>query len=409
MQIYEIFITYASTLFIFTIFISMMKLKEILNNLVSESLATAKKRFLDKGLVSVDVFNDAKELDTTPTKKYIEKMLDLYVKDDSKGLKGIASVIMKFDDLLTKNKITGEKDIMKYTSLEDVTKAIGTSETTTVEKEAEELKKYGSQVIIDNEDLLVIIPREKKNSCKWGKDTSWCTTSAGADYYYRYTQDHSITLYYIFVKNTELLKDYDDKYGKMAVSVYPGGTKECFDKEDEEMEFSDVLKITGLNPEVFKPDPNKKNEMFEKLKELNMSIDKLKQNSDGTYDYNGDIEIPYTFMGNSLEALPVKLKRVDGDFMCSYTTITTLKGSPKEVTGNFYCANTDITSLKGSPEVVGGDFICDRNSQLSSLKGAPKTIGGSFTCQKTPKVSESEKEWAKQNLDPDYGFYFDEE
>ena len=88
----------------------MIKLKEILNNLVSESLATAKKRFLDKRLVSVDVFNDAKELDTTPTKKYIEKMLDLYVKDDSKGLKGIASVIMKFDDLLIKNKITGEKD-----------------------------------------------------------------------------------------------------------------------------------------------------------------------------------------------------------------------------------------------------------------------------------------------------------
>ena len=386
----------------------MIKLKEILNNLVSESLATAKKRFLDKRLVSVDVFNDAKELDTTPTKKYIEKMLDLYVKDDSKGLKGIASVIMKFDDLLIKNKITGEKDIMKYTSLEDVTKAIGTSETTTVEKEAEELKKYGSQVIIDNEDLLVIIPREKKNSCKWGKDTSWCTTAAGADYYYRYTQDHGITLYYIFVKNIELLKG-NDKYGKMAVSVYPGGTKECFDKEDEDMKFSDVLKVTGLKPDIFKSDPNKKNEMFEKLKELDMSIDKLKQNSDGTYDYNGDIEIPYTFMGNSLEALPVKLRRVNGDFMCAYTTITTLKGGPTGVTGHFSCTNTDITSLEGSPDVVGGDFICDRNSKLSSLKGATKIIGGSFTCKKTPKVSESEKEWAKQHINAEYGFYFDEE
>ena len=392
----------------------MIKLKEILNNLLSESLATAKKRFLDKRLVSVDVFNDAKELDTTPTKKYIEKMLDLYVKDDSKGLKGIASVIMKFDDLLIKNKITGEKDIMKYTSLEDVTKAIGTSETTTVEKEAEELKKYGSQVIIDNEDILVIIPREKKNSCKWGKDTSWCTTAAGADYYYDYTQNYGITLYYIFVKNIELLKG-NDNYSKMAVSVYPGGNKECFDKEDEDMKFSDVLKITGLKPDVFKPDPNKKNEMFEKLKELDMSIDKLKQNSDGTYDYNGDIEIPYTFMfnhanmGNSLEALPIKLRKVDGDFICSYTTITTLKGGPTGVTGHFSCTNTNITSLEGSPDVVGGDFICDRNSKLSSLKGATKIIGGSFTCQKTPKVSESEKAWAKQNINAEYGFYFDEE
>ena len=386
----------------------MLQLKLILREMVMESLANAKKRFLDTGLVSVDVFNDAKELDITPTKKYIEKILDLYIKDDSKGLKGIVSIILRFDDLLTKNKIAGEKDIMKYKSLEDINKVIGASEVTTIEKEAEELKKYGSQVIVDNDDLLVIIPREKKNSCKWGKDTSWCTTAAGADYYYDYTQNHGITLYYIFVKNIELLKG-DYGYGKMAVSVYPGGTKECFDKNNEDMEFSDVLKITGLKPEVFKPDPNKKNEMFEKLKELDMSIDKLKQNSDGTYDYNGDIDIPYTFMGDSLGALPIKLRRVDGDFICSYTTITTLKGGPKEVTGNFYCTNTDITSLEGSPEVVGGDFICNKNSKLSSLKGAPKTIGGSFTCEHTPKVSESEKEWAKQNLDPDYGFYFDEE
>jgi hypothetical protein len=386
----------------------LIRLTDLFNSIILESLATAKKRFLDKGLVDANEFETANKLDMTPTKKYIEKMLDLYVKGDSKDLKAIASTIMKFDDLLTKNKITGEKDIMKYKSLDDITKIIGSSETTTVEKEAEDLKRYGSQVIVDTEDLLVIIPREKKNSCKWGKDTSWCTTAVGADYYYRYTQEHGITLYYIFVKNPKLLNGID-KYGKMAVSVFPGGTKECFDKTDNDMEFSDVIKITGLKPEIFKPDPNKKDEMFEKLKEVDMSIDKLKQNSDGTYDYNGDIEIPYTFMDNSLEALPVKLRRVNGDFMCAYTTINTLKGGPKEVTGHFSCTNTDITSLEGSPEVVGGDFICDRNSQLSSLKGAPKIIGGSFTCQKTPKVSESEKEWAKQHINAEYGFYFDED
>jgi hypothetical protein len=385
-----------------------IRLTDLFHTIILESLATAKKRFLDKGLVDANEFETANKLDMTPTKKYIEKMLDLYVKGDSKDLKAIASTIMKFDDLLTKNKITGEKDIMKYKSLDDITKIIGSSETTTVEKEAEDLKRYGSQVIVDNEDLLVIIPREKKNSCRWGKDTDWCTTAAGADYYYRYTQEHGITLYYIFVKNPKLLNGIG-KYGKMAVSVFPGGTKECFDKTDNDMKFSDVIKITGLKPEIFKPDPNKKDEMFEKLKEVDMSIDKLKQNSDGTYDYNGDIEIPYTFMGNSLEALPVKLRRVNGDFMCAYTTINTLKGGPKEVTGHFSCTNTDITSLEGSPEVVGGDFICDRNSQLSSLKGAPKIIGGSFTCQKTPKVSESEIKWAKQHIYPEYGFYFDED
>ena len=71
------------------------------------------------------------------------------------------------------------------------------------------------------------------------------------------------------------------------------------------------------------------------------------------------------------------IKKVNGDFTCGNTKITSLVGCPKEVTGNFDAHNSKITDLKGSPEHVGGDFTC-AYTQIKSLKGCPKYIGDTF-------------------------------
>ena len=70
---------------------------------------------------------------------------------------------------------------------------------------------------------------------------------------------------------------------------------------------------------------------------------------------------------------------VDGDFMCGYNKLTSLKNSPKHVNGSFYCYGNKLTSLKGAPKTVGYNFYCYGN-KLTSLKGAPKTVGYNFNC-----------------------------
>ena len=70
---------------------------------------------------------------------------------------------------------------------------------------------------------------------------------------------------------------------------------------------------------------------------------------------------------------------VDGDFMCGYNKLTSLKNSPKHVNGSFYCYGNKLTSLKGAPEYVGGNFYCNGN-KLESLEGAPEYVGGNFYC-----------------------------
>ena len=85
--------------------------------------------------------------------------------------------------------------------------------------------------------------------------------------------------------------------------------------------------------------------------------------------------------GKNLTELPDLSKvKVEGDFMCSFNSLTSLKGSPQEVGGNFFCINNKLTDLEGAPAVVGNDFLCSNNS-LTSLKGAPRIIVGDFFCE----------------------------
>ena len=62
-----------------------------------------------------------------------------------------------------------------------------------------------------------------------------------------------------------------------------------------------------------------------------------------------------------------------GDFNCSDTRLTSLKGAPSHVDGYFYCSDNRLTSLEGAPSHVGGSFSCSVN-KLASLKDVQKHI-----------------------------------
>ena len=98
-------------------------------------------------------------------------------------------------------------------------------------------------------------------------------------------------------------------------------------------------------------------------------------NSDGTIDVNEGVHLDYYI----LTELPLKFNKVNGNFNCSGTGLTTLDGSPKEVGGVFYCYNNKLTSLEGGPIKVSGNFDCGDN-KLTDLKGSPKEVGGNFYC-----------------------------
>jgi hypothetical protein len=98
-------------------------------------------------------------------------------------------------------------------------------------------------------------------------------------------------------------------------------------------------------------------------------------NSDGTVDVDGNVNLYF----KGLTELPLKFRRVTGDFICSLNQLTSLEGSPKEVGGHFDCQGNQLTSLKGGPKEVSSNFNCADN-QLTTLEGGPLSVGGNFFC-----------------------------
>lgn len=81
----------------------------------------------------------------------------------------------------------------------------------------------------------------------------------------------------------------------------------------------------------------------------------------------------------NLSELPVQFGKIHGDFDCSNSSLTTLKGSPTWVQGAFNCGRNNLTSLTHAPAHVGRTFFCS-NNQIESLVDGPRHVGKSYYC-----------------------------
>lgn len=113
------------------------------------------------------------------------------------------------------------------------------------------------------------------------------------------------------------------------------------------------------------------------------SITDYSINSDMSIDVYGDVIINDNIIGN----LPIKFRKVEGDFFCNQAKLTTLKGVPKYVKGNFVCNLNYLTTLEDCPVYIGGYFDCSTN-KLTTLKYSPKHIDGFININKNPLPSE---------------------
>ena len=100
---------------------------------------------------------------------------------------------------------------------------------------------------------------------------------------------------------------------------------------------------------------------------------------DGVVDVEGDVILARERM-EATTTLPVQFGKVSGDFDCSDSHLTSLKGCPHHVGQGFKCYGTKITSLQHAPQYVGGRFVCFE-TKIKSFSGVDKIIkyvGGDF-------------------------------
>lgn len=106
---------------------------------------------------------------------------------------------------------------------------------------------------------------------------------------------------------------------------------------------------------------------------LEYQIENFSINPDGSVDVDGNVDLS----SKNLSILPLKFRRVMGNFNVQYNCLKTLENSPVSVGGNFNCFNNALNDFKDGPKWVGGDFYGYKN-KLISLKGSPAEIAGSY-------------------------------
>lgn len=111
----------------------------------------------------------------------------------------------------------------------------------------------------------------------------------------------------------------------------------------------------------------RKNKKF--LKRLNYKL-----NEDGSID----IYQNFNFSEHCRGEIPLKIRKVFGNFNASSSGLKNFNNFPDEITGHLNISYNRIESLENGP-LVGGNYICSHN-KIKSLKGIQKTINGNFEC-----------------------------
>lgn len=137
---------------------------------------TIKEKYKDR--IHPRTFKSFVDGDTTPTKKYLEKMCILSV-TTSNPTKRIIETIKKFDSLLPyiENKDIYHKD---YDSLPKIFNVLKCAENDKEEKSF--IREDHFEVLIDNEEYILGLPKTLRGSLKYGADTRWCTASRNGEH-----------------------------------------------------------------------------------------------------------------------------------------------------------------------------------------------------------------------------------
>jgi hypothetical protein len=109
--------------------------------------------------------------------------------------------------------------------------------------------------------------------------------------------------------------------------------------------------------------------LFENYNEKDYIEEKLFYYNIINYDINDDMSVNVNGNVNLNEYtifdIPVKFKKINGDFDISNNMLESLENSPEYLSGSFYCHDNKITSFEYSPKYIGENFDFSDNNILN--------------------------------------------
>lgn len=186
---------------------------------------TLKLKYTSIGEYSLTKLN---ELDKTPTKKYLEYMVKIWLAEYEQivDIEELGKYVNKFDELLP---YIEKKDVYtdEYSTFEKLVNAVGAAETKKTGKVF--VKDKNIEILYETEDYLFLIPKTHEGSLKYGAGTRWCTASRDNPETFRKYYEKGYLGYLIDKKSHKntgynkvamhITKDVSPSFGKVTLYV----------------------------------------------------------------------------------------------------------------------------------------------------------------------------------------------
>lgn len=219
------------------------------------------KEFVTRGLLSSE---DLKTLiEISPDPKYVGWLAKVWIKEKP-DIDDLRNNIEEYDTFAQRGKAK-TKDIFQFRTFEDLKKEVDNLNKTGEGLSVKDLES-DYETIIDNNDLLIMVPHTHEASRKLGlsyfafrdckdgsKDSAWCTTYKAPDHFNDYYYKSNVTFYYIKIKSDtlkeKLKESFPSKWKKLVVSaiaVLPNGKMDMYDGLDKQINSSDINKFINI-------------------------------------------------------------------------------------------------------------------------------------------------------------------
>jgi len=230
---------------------------------ITENIKQA-KQYVEGGKLSQDVLKDLIEIDPTPTRKFVGWMAKQWVAKTVTDIDDLRNTIEEFNTFLEKGK-TKTKDINQFKSFSDLYREVDQLNKTGEGTSTKDLES-DYETVVDNSDLLIMVPHTHEASRKLGlshfafrdceggtKDSAWCTTYKAPNHFNDYYFVHNVTFYYIKVRSEQMInslkKAFPTRWERLivvALAVLEDGRIDGYDGLDKRLNAREVKKYTDI-------------------------------------------------------------------------------------------------------------------------------------------------------------------
>jgi len=379
--------------------------------------------------LSQEEFDALSNADPTPQKKYLRKLLQFNKEGYSIDI--LKDLIGSYHDLLNRNILQGaDRDIQSFSKFQDFEDVVVLNK---YKKTGQEKKKAiskgestSSEVVYENENVIVRKIYNHEASCTYGKSTSWCITMNSDGYWKTYSNSQLLDFYFVEFKKAPL-----KNWNKVAVGVnIHNELKEIRDVKDKSIEEGLFFEKSNIPKDIFVNTFSKEaksiEELISKLDRLDIHRFKILSLENSLVEIHQDVtiktDLPFTIsklvgnltisdtklvnlpkaiegttiltncifpsetLLNTKKAILRDCKKLDNLILsnCKELTMSYCSGISNLVSLNLqkemdklHVSGCDITSLEGCPDIIHGNFIFYSN-HIKSLSFGPQKVEGIY-------------------------------